>query len=96
MNCVLHIFIFILYTNNINYFQVTKKQLFDVQNLSETMRQTYNNYDFYFKKKECLYEKVRGKSSTLSFDQNQSHIEYRDDYCSYNSANVYLTILLTL
>lgn len=51
---------------------------------------------FLFKKKECLYEKVRGKSSTLSFDQIQSHIEYRDDYCSYNSANVYRTILLTL
>lgn len=93
MNCVLHIFIFILYTNNINHFQVTKKpQLFDVQNLSETMRQTYNNDDFYLKKSNVCTKKLEGNHLRL----NQSHIEYRDDYCSYNLANVYLTILLTL
>lgn len=66
MNCVLHIFIFILYTNNINHFQVTKKtQLFDVQNLSETMRQTYNNYDFYLKKRNVCMKKLEGNHLRL-------------------------------
>lgn len=66
MNCVLHIFIFILYTNNINHFQVTKKpQLFDVQNLSETMRQTYNNDDFYLKKSNVCTKKLEGNHLRL-------------------------------
>lgn len=66
MNCVLHIFIFILYTNNINHFQVTKKpQLFDVQNLSETMRQTYNNDDFYLKKSNVCTKKLEGSHLRL-------------------------------
>lgn len=66
MNCVLHIFIFILYTNNIKHFQVTKKpQLFDVQNLSETMRQTYNNDDFYLKKSNVCTKKLEGNHLRL-------------------------------
>lgn len=66
MNCVLHIFIF-FYIQIISItFRLQKKpQLFDVQNLSETMRQTYNNDDFYLKKSNVCTKKLEGNHLRL-------------------------------